>query len=73
MGMRDYVTRGFHENYKIMQLTDLHLVRVCMGGPEERIFNMIRKMVELEQPDMVVMTGDTACTDMAGSGIRYVS
>ncbi len=73
MGMRDYVTRGFHENYKIMQLTDLHLVRVCMGGPEERIFEMIRKMVELEQPDMVVMTGDTVCTDMAGSCIRYFS
>ena len=55
MGMRDYVTRGFHENYKIMQLTDIHLVRVDMGGPEERTLEIIKNMVTAEKPDLIVL------------------
>ena len=71
MGMRDYVTRGFRENYKIMQLTDIHLVRVGMGGPEDRIFEMIRNLVEMEKPDMIVITGDTVYTDASNNCVSY--
>lgn len=71
MGMRDYVTRGFRENYKIMQLTDIHLVRCGMGGPEEKIFSLIRKLVDEEKPDMIVITGDTVYTDASNNCLSY--
>ena len=71
MGMRDYVTRGFRENYKIMQLTDIHLVRCGMGGPEDRILAMIRGLVAMENPDMIVITGDTVYTDASNNCLSY--
>lgn len=71
MGMRDYVTRGFRENYKVMQLTDLHLVRVGIGGPEEDVFRLVRKLVDMENPDMIVITGDAVYTDASNNCLSY--
>lgn len=45
-----------------MQLTDLHLVRWDGIGPEKEMLDMILWMVEEEKPDLIVITGDLACT-----------
>ncbi len=63
MGMKDYAAVTFHEDFKIMQLTDVHLVRTAMGGPEEKTLQLISKLVEEEKPDFIAITGDLAYTD----------
>ena len=51
----------FNQNgeFKIVQLTDTHIIRAV----SESIFNLAEEIVELEKPDLVVITGDITVQD----------
>mgnify|MGYP002516385185 FL=1 len=50
----------FHDgDFKIMQLTDLHLInRGDYKALRDSTYNLIRVLIDTEKPDMVVLTGD---------------
>ena len=60
--MNDNVKVSFKDGFRIMQLTDLHLVRTG-DGPEQRELDMIRNLIALERPDFVAVTGDLSLSD----------
>ena len=69
-GLNDNVNIPYKEGLRIMQLTDLHLVRWDGKGPEQQMLDMIDAMIAAEKPDLLVITGDLACTDMPVSYYR---
>ena len=46
------------DTFKVIQLTDMHLVKLDGGGPEQKTLDMIERMQAAEQPDLFVITGD---------------
>lgn len=46
------------DTFKLIQLTDIHLVHMDGAGPEQQTLDMIARMQAAEQPDLFVMTGD---------------
>ena len=55
--VNDYrTTMTFHEDFKIMQLTDLHLgIEVDLA----RNLNFVSKLIDEADPDLIVVTGDS--------------
>ena len=60
----------FHDGtFKIMQLTDLHLIGTdSYKAKRDSTYNLIRHLIEVENPDLVVLTGDCVvwCNALAG-------
>ena len=55
--VKDYrTTMTFHEDFKIMQLTDLHL---GIQGDLARNLNFVSKLIDDADPDLIVVTGDS--------------
>ena len=46
-------------NFKIVQFTDLHIIR---DSPES-VFKLIKNIIDVEKPNLVVLTGDITCQD----------
>ena len=63
--MTDNVNVSWKENIRIMQLTDLHFVRIDGTGPEQETLDMIRDMIQAEKPDFIAITGDMCLSDAA--------
>jgi len=63
--MTDNVNVSWKENFRIMQLTDLHLVRVDGTGPEQETLDMVRDLILEEKPDFIAITGDLSLSDAA--------
>lgn len=63
--MTDNVNVSWKENFRIMQLTDLHFVRIDGTGPEQENLDMIRDMIQAEKPDFIAITGDMCLSDAA--------
>ena len=61
--MNDNVNVTFKENFRIMQLTDLHLVRTDGAGPEQEMLDMVRELIQAEKPDFIAITGDLSYSD----------
>ena len=52
----DYrTTMEFHDNFRILQLTDLHL---GIESDLEEQLNLVRETIRAEAPDLIVLTGD---------------
>jgi hypothetical protein len=51
----------FNQNgeFKIVQFTDMHIKRT----DSERVFELAKEIVDLEKPDLVVITGDISVSD----------
>lgn len=60
--MSENVIFPYRQGLRIMQLTDLHLVRWDGIGPEKQMLDMMRWMIREEKPDLILITGDLACT-----------
>ena len=55
--LEDYrTTMEFHDNFKVMQLTDLHL---GVQGDLVRDLNFVSKLIDEANPDLIVVTGDS--------------
>ena len=63
--MTDNVKVSFKENFRVMQLTDIHLSRVDGTGPEQETLEMIRELILAEKPDFIAITGDLSLSDAA--------
>ena len=63
--MTDNVNVSWKENFRIMQLTDLHLVRVDGTGPEQETLDMVRDLIQAEKPDFIAITGELSLSDAA--------
>lgn len=48
-------TMVFHDDFKILQLTDLHL---GIQGDLEKQLGMVKKSISEAQPDLIILTGD---------------
>lgn len=48
-------TMEFHDNFKVMQLTDLH---IGIQGNIKRDLNFVSKSIDAADPDLIVLTGD---------------
>ncbi len=62
----------YHDDgtFKVLQLTDTHVI---YGDPRsERAYENVEKMLELEQPDLVIHTGDVIFGRPAEEGLRKV-
>ena len=54
--LEDYrTTMKFHDNFKVMQLTDLHL---GIQGNLQRDLDFVSKSIDAADPDLIVLTGD---------------
>ena len=51
------------DTFKLIQLTDIHLVTTDGGGPEQQTLNMIERMTAAEQPDLYIVTGDLSFSE----------
>ena len=60
---RDNVNLSYKDGFRVMQLTDIHLVRADGFGPEQRTLDVIRDLVEMEKPDFIAITGDLSYSD----------
>ena len=49
-------TMQFHDNFRVMQLTDLHL---GIQGDLVRNLNFVSKLIDDADPDLIVITGDS--------------
>lgn len=47
-----------NEHFKIMQLTDIHLGQLPFNLEDIKTLDMIRKYIMLENPDLIIITGD---------------
>ena len=56
MSMVDFTFQK--DTFKLIQLTDIHLVKIDGGGPEQQTLDMIERMTAAEKPDLYVVTGD---------------
>lgn len=59
---RDNVNFPYRDGFRLMQLTDLHLVRPD-GWVEQQMLEMIRTLIHQEQPDFIAITGDLSYSD----------
>ena len=55
--LKDYRTvMQFHDNFKVMQLTDIHL---GVQSDVARSLNFLSKLIDEADPDLIVITGDS--------------
>ena len=55
--IEDYrTTMQFHDNFRVMQLTDLHL---GVQGDLKRNLDFVSKLIDDAQPDLIVISGDS--------------
>lgn len=48
------------DKFRILQITDTHINGFT--GREGKVFPLLRRIIELEQPDLAAFTGDIACS-----------
>lgn len=65
----------FHDgDFKIMQLTDLHLINRNDYKPQrDSTYNLIKDLIDIEKPDLVVLTGDCVIWCDAEGGWKELS
>lgn len=74
-GFAQTTSLKFHEGkFKIMQLTDLHwVVSDSYKEKNDSTYNLIRKMIQIEHPDLVILTGDVIVSNHALQGWKRIA
>ena len=68
--LEDYrTTMQFHDDFKVMQLTDLHF---GVQGDLKRNLDFVSKLIDDAQPDLIVITGDSFMYGTKGIVKHYI-
>jgi len=67
-GQQDVLRFNANGEFKIVQFTDLHL----KTGFTEVVFNLVNEIIELEKPDLVIVTGDITMQDSVENLIQQL-
>lgn len=68
LGQQNVLKFNTNGEFKIVQFTDLHL----KTGFETVVYNLVNEIVDLEKPDLVIITGDIALQDSVDQLIQQL-